>query len=309
MLMLQINPLEMTGPQFLKFYVILMIVAAIVARLLKRALVSPRWTDSRHINLDPYEAAYLRGGARQAVDAAIAMLAQRQLLKVSKTARTVSTTAPLPAGAHWFERAVHQTISPSSGRQINDIRSSSLLEPHTDRLAEQLKQRGLIPDDTRWQMARVVSGLLMLAVLALGVMKVFVGVSRHRPVGFLVFLCIITGIITMIVINSRPARTRLGEQALTQLRGESAALQMAARTRPELLASGDVALAIGLFGIEALAFTNDTWTDLRAALRPPPSTSSGSSSSSCGGSSCSSSSCGSSCGGGCGGGCGGCGGG
>ncbi|HJQ22695.1 MAG TPA: TIGR04222 domain-containing membrane protein [Blastocatellia bacterium] len=308
MLMLQINPLEMTGPQFLKFYVILMIVAAIVARLLKRALVSPRWTDSRHINLDPYEAAYLRGGARQAIDAAIAMLAQRQLLKVSKTAHSVSTTGPLPAGAHWFERAVHQAISPSSARQINDIRSSPLLTPHTDRLAAQLKQWGLIPDDSRWQMARTVSGLLMLAVLGLGVAKIFVGVVRHRPVGFLVFLCIVTGIITLVVINSRPARTRLGEQALAQLRGESAALQMAARTRPELLASGDVALAIGLFGVEALAFTNDSWTDLRAALRPPPSTSSGASSSSCG-SSCSSSSCGSSCGGGCGGGCGGCGGG
>ncbi|HKQ03625.1 MAG TPA: TIGR04222 domain-containing membrane protein [Blastocatellia bacterium] len=303
MVLLQINPLDMPGPQFLKLYVVLMIVAAILARLLKRALVSPRWSDQRHINLDPYEAAYLRGGARQAIDAAIAMLAQRQLLKVSRSAHTVSTSGPLPAGAHWFEQAVHHTISPTSARQINDIRSSSLLTPHTDRLASQLQQWGLIPGHQHWITARTVSGLLMLAVLLLGVVKVFVGVSRNRPVGFLVFLCIVTGIITLVVINSRPARTRLGDQALTQLRGESAALQMAARTRPERLASGDVALAIGLFGIEALAFTNDSWSDLKAALRPPVSTGGSSSSSGCG-SSCGSSSCG----GGCGGGCGGCGG-
>jgi uncharacterized protein (TIGR04222 family) len=303
MLILQMNPLDLPGPQFLLLYVVLIIAAAGIARLIKRLLVSPQWSDMRRINLDAYEAAYLRGGARQAIDAAIAMLAQKQLLKISKTTRSISTTGPLPAGAHWFEKAVHQTISPKSERQINDIRSSSMLTPHTERLASQLKDGGLIPADSRWQMARMVSVLVMLAVLLLGVAKIFIGISRNRPVGFLIFLCIIAGIITLVVYNSRPARTRLGNQALEQLRGESAALQMAARTRPHLLASGDVALAIGLFGIEALAFTNDSWTDLKTALQPPIATGSSSSSSS----SCSSSSCGSSCGGG--GGCGGCGGG
>jgi uncharacterized protein (TIGR04222 family) len=304
MLILQLNPLDMAGPQFLLLYVVLMIAAAIIARLIKRSLVSPQWSDMRRINLDPYEAAYLRGGARHAIDAAIAMLAQKQLLKVSKTTRSISTTGPMPAGSHWFEKAVHHAMAPNSGRQINDIRSSSMLTPHTDRLASQLKERGLIPADSRWQTARTVSALIMLAVLLLGVAKILVGVSRNRPVGFLNLLCIITGIIMVVVYKSRPARTRLGDQALEQLRDESAALQMAARTQPHLLTSGDVALAIGLFGIDALAFSNDSWTDLKTALQPPIATGSSSSSSSCGSSSsCSSSSCGG------GGGCGGCGGG
>jgi uncharacterized protein (TIGR04222 family) len=302
MLMLQINPLDLPGLQFLLLYIFLIVVAAMLARAMKRLLVSPRWSDMRHINLDPYEAAYLRGSARGAIDAALAMLAQKQLLKVSKTTRDITTTGPLPAGAHWFEKAVHHSLSSRSGRAINDIRSSSMLMPHTERLAAQLKERGLIPADDRWRTARTLSALVMVAVLLLGVAKIFVGISRNRPVGFLVFLCIIAGIITLAVYNSRPARTRLGDQALEQLRGESAALQMAARTQPHLMASGDVALAIGLFGVEALAFTNDSWTDLRTALQPPVATGSSSSSSGCG-----SSSCGSSCGGG--GGCGGCGGG
>ena len=300
MLITQINPLDLPGPQFLLLYVFLIIVAAMLARVIKRSLVSPRWTDMRHINLDPYEAAYLRGGARGAIDAAIAMLAQKQLLKVSSTTREVITTGPLPAGAHWFEKAVHHSLSPRSGRQVNDIRSSSMLTPHTERIAAQLKEWGLIPADDRWRTARMVAALVMLAVLLLGVAKIFVGISRHRPVSFLVFLCIVAGIITLVVCNSRPARTRLGDQTLEQLRGESAALQMAARTRPDLMASGDVALAIGLFGVEALAFTNDSWMDLKAALQPPVTTGSGSSSSSCGGGGCGGGGCG-------GGGCGGCG--
>jgi uncharacterized protein (TIGR04222 family) len=276
--------------------------------LIKRALLSPTWSDMRHISLDPYEAAYLRGGAAQAIDAAIAMLAQKQLLEFSKTSHTIWTKQPLPAGAHWFERAVHHAIAPKPGRKVNEIRATPLLTPHTERLAERLKQWELIPSDSRWQTARLSAGLVMLAVLALGVAKIFVGISRNRPVGFLIFLSIIAGFITLAVFNMKPARTRLGDQALKQLQGESAALQMAARTQPNLLSSGDVALAIGLFGINALAFADNSWADLRATLQPPPPTGGSSSSSSCGGSSCSSSSCGSSCGGGCGGGCGGCGG-
>src|SRR5206468_6287718 len=69
-------------------------------------------------------------------------------------------------------------------------------------------------------------------------------------------LCIIAGFITLSVFKSRPARTHLGDQALKQLQDESAALQMAARTQPDRLASPDVALAIGLFGMSALAFAD-----------------------------------------------------
>jgi uncharacterized protein (TIGR04222 family) len=308
MLILQANPLDLPGPQFLVFYIALMIAAAIAARWIKRALVSPPWSSAQHINVDAYEAAYLRGGANEAVDTGIAVLVQKQLLKVSKTTLTIKTAAPLPAGAHWFERAIHQAVSSPSGCTINETRRSPLIAAHTAQLADRLRQWELIPSDSRWLKARLLSALVMLAVVVVGAMKVNVGLSRHRPVGFLVVLVIIAGFITLSIFKNRPARTRLGDQALKQLQDESAALQMAARTQPDRLAGPDVALAIGLFGVSALAFVDNDWTDMRAALRPFSSTSSGSSSSGCG-SSCSSSSCGSSCGGGCGGGCGGCGGG
>jgi uncharacterized protein (TIGR04222 family) len=312
MLMLQANLLDLPGPQFLVFYIVLMIVAAIVARWIKRQLVSPPWSSAQQVNVDAYEAAYLRGGANEAVNTGIAVLVQKQLLKVSKTALTIKTTAPLPAGAHWFERAIYQAVNSPSGCTINETRRAPLIAAHTAQLAERLKQWELIPADSRWFKARLLSTLVMLAVVALGVMKVNVGLSRHRPVSFLVVLVIIAGFITLSIFKSRPTRTRLGDQALKQLQDESAALQMTARTQPDRLNSPDVALAIGLFGVSALAFADNSWTDMRTALRPFSATSSGSSGSGCGSScssSCSSSSCGSSCGGGCGGGCGGCGGG
>ena len=228
--MLQANPLDLPGPQFLVFYIALMVVAAIIARLIKWSLVSPPWSNTQRINVDAYEAAYLRGGANEAVDTAVAVLVQKHLLKVSKTTRALKTAAPLPTGAHWFEKVIHQAVG-SSGHTINEIHKSSLIEPYTAQLAGPLKQWELIPSDNRWLKARTVSALVMLAVVVLGVMKIFVGLSRNRPVSFLVVLCIIAGFITLSVFKSRPARTRLGEQALKQLQDESAALQMAARTQ------------------------------------------------------------------------------
>ena len=180
MLMLQINPLNLPGPQFLAFYIVLMIVAAIVARLLKRSLVSPPWLSAQHINVDPYEAAYLRGGATEAVNTGIAVLAQKHLLKVSKTTLTIKTAAPLPAGTHWFEKAIYQSVSSPSGCTINETRRSPIIAVHTAQLAERLKQWELIPSDSRWLMARTVSALVMLAVVLLGVAKIEVGVSRNR---------------------------------------------------------------------------------------------------------------------------------
>jgi uncharacterized protein (TIGR04222 family) len=309
MLMLQVYPLNLPGPQFLFVYIVLMIAAAILARWIKRRLVSPPWSNAQHINVDAYEAAYLRGGANEAIDTGIAVLVQKQLLKVSKATRTIKTAAPLPAGTHWFEKAIHQAVG-SSGHTINEIRRSPIIAANTAQLADRLQQWELIPSGHRWLKARLLSALVMLAVVVLGVTKVNIGLTRNRPIGFLIILVIIAGFMTLSIFKSRPARTQLGDLALKQLQDESAALQMAARRQPDRLNGPDVALAIGLFGVSALAFADNDWTDMRAALRPPPSASGGSSSSSCGsGSSCSSSSCGSSCGGGCGGGCGGCGGG
>lgn len=297
------NPLDLPGWQFLLFYVITLAVAIIVAIILRRALArSDETFPVRRITVDPYEAAYLRGGPRQAIETAVAVLVRNKALKASKTDRAISISGSLPAGAHWLEKAVHSKAGPSPGKSLDRIYSSSLMNPYIDRIADQLKNAGLVLSDNRWRVARTSSALVIVAVLALGVAKLAIGILRDRPVGFLVILCIITGYIALSFFKSHAPATSLGKQALKQLKEENAALEATARTEPQRLASGDVALALGLFGMSALAFADDSWIELRKALAS-------SSSSSSSGSSCSSSSCGSSCGGGCGGGgCGGCGG-
>jgi uncharacterized protein (TIGR04222 family) len=294
------NPLELPGPKFLLFYVVTLAIAVIIATLLRRWLGSSGEDFSvRRVTVDPYEAAYLRGGAQQVIDTAIAMLVQSRVLKVSKT--ELSFRSPHVAASHPVEQAILKTIPPKAGLDISKVKASLPLRDEINRTAERLKMSGLVLSDGRWRKARKAPALVILTVLLFGIAKILIGVSRDRPISFLLALCILTGIIALWFHNNRPDVTPLGKTVLKQLKEENAALEMAARTQPQRLAGGDVALALGLFGISALAFADDSWSDLRRALQPP-------SSSSTGGSSCSSSSCGSSCGGGCGGGgCGGCG--
>jgi uncharacterized protein (TIGR04222 family) len=285
---------------------------------LRRWLItSGEETMAWRITLDPYEAACLRSGAKGAIEAAIAMLVHRKALETSKAQRTVKISGPLPQGAHWFERTVYNTINAKGAYTVSALRLSRLLLDDAARITERLKEMGLLVSDKRWRVVRTVPTLVMAAAVVLGFAKIVIGVSRDRPVGFLVFLCFITLIIALTFLNMRPESGLRGKMALRQLKQENAALEATARTQPQLLSSNDIALALGLFGVGALAFADDAWSDLRTTLTSPSYSSSSSSSSisSCGSSSCSSSSCSSSscssssCGSSCGGGCGGCGGG
>jgi len=154
-------------------------------------------------------------------------------------------------------------------------------------------------------LARLVPALLMAMVLVLGIAKVIVGISRNRPVIFLVFLCIATMILVAVFGKLPAVRTRSGDRLMASLRRRNSALQATARSAPQNLADTDLALAIALFGPAVLA--SGALRDLRQALWPVNTSWEGGSS--CGGASCGGGGGGCS-GGGCGGGgCGGCGGG
>ncbi|HEX8088454.1 MAG TPA: TIGR04222 domain-containing membrane protein [Blastocatellia bacterium] len=293
------NPFELRGPEFLALYVVVMIVTALACVLMRRLMISSSDgglpPESR---LDPYEIAYLAGGANLATDTALAMLVQRGLLAVDTAQRRIIARSGDVRSAHPFERAVYLSAS-SQGTALDTIRRDS---PHnTEPLAARLKAHGLVLSDDQARQVGLLSAALMMIVTLFGAIKILVGFSRGRPVGFLFFLCLISVFVALAFYKNRPHRTGRGDRFLDHLKLENAALEYTAKEKPSRLMGADLAMAVGLFGIGALSITDGPLRDLRAALTPPPGARGGLS---CGGSSCSS---GSSCGGGCGGGCGGCG--
>ena len=112
------NPLNLSGPQFLKLYITLLamaIVAALVLReLIRRGSSAARWTSTPP-RLDPFEMALLAGGQRRALQAAVVSLVQKGAVQF-RSAGEVRATGESAHNPSMLEAAVMTAVKtgPSS---------------------------------------------------------------------------------------------------------------------------------------------------------------------------------------------------
>jgi uncharacterized protein (TIGR04222 family) len=183
------SPFDLRGPEFLKLYALLMAGGCIAAGLLRRLLRGPGGEpDAFDLQLDPYDAAYLNGGADAAITAAVATLLHRGDLKLRVGSLLERTGIQVPHGLHPVERAVFSNVSDSTTTSPPRLRE--IVRPYIT--SPTLEARELIVPESRKPLIRFATLLPMLAVLTIGTMKIMVGLSRNRPVGFLVMLCLAT---------------------------------------------------------------------------------------------------------------------
>lgn len=284
------SPFDLPGGDFIQLFFVSWVLSFGLAAWLRWALRQP--TAEQGVepvdDLDPYTVAYLSGHANLTVNAALANLVHVGALKAHSTEPRLLREGSLPAIAHPFERAIHEGVTPDSGSTIAEIREHARsLFPL---LEERLKKLDLLV--SRSQSVKVVLYPLLFALLApaIGLIKIAVGLSRSEPVGFLIFLCLVSVVVALAGFLRRPQRSRRGDQVLAWLKTKHAALQSTWNSRPAAETSWALPMAIGLFGMTALAST--PLAGLQKTLRTPSG----------GGG------CGGGCGGGDGGGCGGCGG-
>jgi hypothetical protein len=86
----------------------------------------------------------------------------------------------------------------------------------------------------------------------LGAAKIEVGISRGRPVDFLVFACFASVFANMVIFLRRPALTRAGDAVLRDLRARNGFLRSIATTH-EMPTPEEFALSTALFGVAILA--------------------------------------------------------
>ena len=287
-----VSPFDLPGSDFIRFFILLWMVNLGLAAWLRWTLRQPHEeTGVKGAELDPYAVAYLAGGEDQTVNAAIANLVHVGVLKADATTPRLLRESPLPPVTHPFEEAVYDKVAALGGSNIAGIRQQT--GSQLSAIEEQLRRLGLLV--SRSQSAKAVCYPLFLALLvsALGVVKISVGLSRAKPVGFLIFLCMVSVLVALGAFARRPRRSRRGDQVLAGLKERHAGLQKSWANNSADVAANVLPLAIGLFGLTALAAT--PLADLQKTLRKPAG------SDGCGGG-CGGGGCG---GGGCGGGCGG----
>jgi uncharacterized protein (TIGR04222 family) len=286
------NPLDFKGPEFLSFYLLVASTAIILAYILRWYLRKPApHTSDESSSLDAYEIAYLAGGNNRAVDAAIASLVQRGHLQ--PLTQILELDAVLPRNSHPLERAIAQAIE-NSGKP-DQVRQA--VRSATSLIEKRLQNLGLLVNSRQAKVVKWLPALPVFAVLILGIAKIMVGISRGKPVGFLIMLCIITAIFGFCLLV-KPHRSRYGDRTLTNLQARHENLK-----QPSTSQTYEIGLAFGLFGSVVLA--DSSFADLKRLLVPLQSTSGGGGGDGGGGDG-GGGGCG---GGGCGGGCGGCGGG
>ncbi|MCW3835689.1 TIGR04222 domain-containing membrane protein [Sphingomonas canadensis] len=276
------SPFDLTGPMFLLLYLALL-AAAIVAGMLL-----PRWlrAEGREPAVtDPDQLAYLAGGRTRLAETVTSRL-------LASGAIAIDAGGRFQHGEHARGRTAAERAVLALPQDARWTRVSAAVARQADGVAQRLTDAGLLLDGGEALRARIVQTLPYLLVMAIGLVKLNVGLERERPVEALTVLLVITGVLALIRFAVLDRRTRGALAVLASARARSERLRLAP-TAPE------TDMAVALFGTAVLAGSG--WAAFHS-LR----TSSGSSDS--GGSGCSSDS-GCSGGDGGGGGCGGCGGG
>jgi uncharacterized protein (TIGR04222 family) len=282
------NPLDFKGSDFLSFYFLLSSIAMLLALLLRAKLRLPGSpTQKRPVSLDAYETAYLAKGKDRAVDTAIASLVQKGCVTVEPVHQILKLQEPRKELSSPIEQAVANAIA--SYGHLNRVRSATTRQMNLIR--DRLRQLGLLVSPYQSLKAQTYPAAVFACLLTLGIAKIMVGISREKPVGFLVVMCLVVSVIGLCFWLAPVHRSRYGDQVLQEINGRISSVAVS-HADPQL------PLAFALMG--AAILPTETFADLKQMLTPVSSGGDGGGGDGGGGAGG---------GGACGGGCGGCGGG
>jgi len=280
------NPFDLRGPEFLLFYFcfsLTVIIAMVAFRRLAESGDAPRIDLS-----DPYLIAYLRGGREEAWRVSVISLVDRGMLVMDgRLVRRADNVAYDMVGRP-MERAVLEKFR-VPGKAVTVLESRNLTQVFQF-YQDSLERLGLLPDAAVFnaRLMRLLPGLAALAVV--GVIKIQIGLSLERPVGFLFMMMIVAIVIAAAI--SFPRLTARGKELLEDVTNLYSGLRTQVNSFRPGSASAELTMFAAVFGVAALAESPLGYTQTLF----PQTTSSWDSSDGGGG-----------CGGGCGG-CGGCGG-
>lgn len=186
------NPFDWYGPQFLLFYAVF--TAAVLAVLYSARLLSETEPESVRLR-DPYLIAYLRGGDIEAVRIVCLALMDRGILRFVKHVDSTAL-APVPEKAASVGQPLEQQILRVFGSEKGPEKplDKAIAEarecPALLAFEKQLQAQGLIPGSSFEGLPFFRFCLGVALLLGVSFVKGGIGLSRHRPVSFLLILTV-----------------------------------------------------------------------------------------------------------------------
>jgi uncharacterized protein (TIGR04222 family) len=238
---------DLSGPEFLILYFCLSVIVILAVRHYRHRAESgpaPKMELS-----DPYLIAYLRGGENEVLRLGVITLIDRGLLAVNGDTIRQKEQKIRRDAVDPLEYKVHKKFSiPAQAASIfQDKKLKRACAPYR----EKLERAGLIPDasTTRDRTSRCVVAVGILA--AVGLSKIVIGITRDRPVAFLIILMIAAVVVT--AITSFPRLTRRGQLALADIQTLYAHLRDRAFLLRRGSATPEMMMLTAAFGITALS--------------------------------------------------------
>lgn len=302
------NPFFLKGPQFLVFYIFLLIFLGILLYVLRTQKEAKLFNNLN--SYDPYLIAYLRGKSNEVLRVVVISLIDRKLLKIQETKATLLKSAEYKlvssnnSSINFIKDPLEKALltkfkTPVLATSIfTDIDLSSLCKKYEDELI----RMGYIPDsETKaYRIKLFIMSVCIAWVVA--IIKIIVAISHgHYNVIFLITLAIIFPFVAYSL--AYPYRTKNGNTALNNLKQLFSNLKDRSSYVQPGGVTNEMLMLAAVFGLMHLPY--DLYSNAKK-IYPKSMNSLSYGGSGCGsGSSCGSGgSCG---GGGCGGGCGGCG--
>ena len=170
---------------------------------------------------------------------------------------------PLPKNSPRLERQLYDAAANPSA---NLATLTAAAAPVVSDIKDDLIERGLLHDGIP-SAGNAMASLIMAAPLLLGVAKIAVGLERGRPVGFLIAACIATAIAALGFLLARRRLTSRGREVLGSLQDKYR--QMTRLEEPAAIAMSptELGLTVGLFGAGMLA--TGPLTNVHAMLSRP----------------------------------------
>ena len=245
-----INPFELTGPEFLIFYVLLGV--AVIAGLYVMRRIAESGPVPTIDYSDPYLLAYLRGGEIETMRVAAVSLIDRGLLQLSDERLTVVDDKAIELVRRPVESAVLRRAQAATS--VHSFFDSRTIKDAAAEYKAKLQQLRLLPDK------QISNARTLQLVIALGILLGFALISivaaamrgRHN----VFFLLLLAGVFCSIAIRRHnPFRTALGNALLADIK----TLFQPLKNRASMIipggATGEAALLMAVFGIGALPST------------------------------------------------------
>lgn len=245
------SPFDMAGPEFLGFYFWLEVACLVFGLFLRNVLRTGGPDAPETISpLDPDSVAVLASGRSSAINSAIASLVQQGACTLDPGTASLEPVVDSIPNSGGLPAALFNWTKMPGPHPVSAARTVASHE--LDDIEDDLRNQGLVvpPDQARF----VIWVPLLVSMVApiLGSAKIDVGLSRGRPVEFLVLACVASVALNLFVFARRPVRSRMGDALVGQLRRQNAHLRDIATTREQPTPS-EFAMSTALFGVGILA--------------------------------------------------------